>query len=175
MGELASVEKRKSRLLGEALGADDGVALAECGGKRGDEVVVEIENRGGVRGAASDAADLLDDVAFERDWGGKHKCVESREVHALAGDLRYGDECEAGHSDERFQGMNSQMQMLPTHQSMLGVFEPLWREAARGGGRTHLSTQDLRKIPPASAGGAGWWGSRLDLKTCKKLIVWKNQ
>lgn len=104
MEDLASVEKRKPRLLGEALGADDGAALAECGGKRGDVVVVEVENRGGGRGAAGDAADLLDDVAFERDWGGEDERVESREVHALACDLRHGDEYEAGSGGECFAG-----------------------------------------------------------------------
>ena len=83
---------------------DDGAALAECGGEGGDEVVVEVENRGGGRGPASDAADLLDDVAFERDWGGKHEGVESREVHALAGDLSHGDEHEARSGGERLAG-----------------------------------------------------------------------
>lgn len=43
-------------------------------------------------------------------------------------------------------GMNSHRQMLPTYQSMLGAFKPLWREAARGGGRSYLGSQDLRKI-----------------------------
>ena len=104
MGDRASVEKRKPRLLGEALGADDGAALAECGGEGGDEVVVEVENRGGGCGAAGDAADLLDDVAFERDWGGEDEGVESREVHALAGDLGHGDEYEAGRGGECFAG-----------------------------------------------------------------------
>ena len=104
MGNLASVDKRKPRLLSEALGADDGAALAECGGEGGDEVVVEVENRGGGRGAAGDAADLLDDVAFERDWGGEGERVESREVHALASDLCHGDEYEAGCGGECFAG-----------------------------------------------------------------------
>ncbi|MCQ9334365.1 YfbU family protein [Corynebacterium phoceense] len=49
-------------------------------------------------------------------------------------------------------GMNSHMQMLPTYQSMLGVFKPLWRETARGGGRSRLNTQDLRKILLADPG-----------------------
>ena len=62
-------------MWGEALGADDGAALAECGGKCGDAVVVEVENRGGGRGAAGDTADLLDDVAFERDWCGENERV----------------------------------------------------------------------------------------------------
>ena len=49
-------------------------------------------------------------------------------------------------------GLNSHTQMLPTYQSMLGVFKPLWREAARGGGSSRLSTQDLRKILLAALG-----------------------
>lgn len=49
-------------------------------------------------------------------------------------------------------GMNSHTQMLPTYQSMLGVFKPLWREAARRGGRSLLSAQDLRKVLLAAAG-----------------------
>lgn len=112
MGELASVEKRKPRLLGEAFGADDGAALAECGGKRGDVVVVEVENRGGGRGSAGDATDLLDDVAFERDWGGEDERVESREVHALAGDLGHGDEHEAGCGGEGFAGVAAVFRVL---------------------------------------------------------------
>lgn len=104
MGDLASVEKRKPRLLGEALGADGGAALAECGGEGGDEVVVEVENRGGGRGAAGDAADLLDDVAFECDWGGEDERVEGREIDALAGDLGHGDEDETGRGGEGFAG-----------------------------------------------------------------------
>lgn len=49
-------------------------------------------------------------------------------------------------------GLNSHTQMLPTYQSMLGVFKPLWREAARGDGSSRLSTQDLRKILLAAPG-----------------------
>lgn len=49
-------------------------------------------------------------------------------------------------------GMNSHVEMLPTYQSMLGVFKPLWREAARGGGRSHLSTQNLRNVLLAAPG-----------------------
>ena len=131
MGDLVSVEKRKPRLLGEALRADDGAALAECGGEGGDEVVVEVENRGGGRGAAGDAADLLDDVAFERDWCGEGEGVEGWEVHALAGDLGHGDEDEAGCGGESVWGMDSYMQMLPTCQSMFGVFKPLCRGTRR--------------------------------------------
>lgn len=43
--------------------------------RAGGEVVVEVENRGRGRGAAGDAADLLDDVAFECDWGGEERCL----------------------------------------------------------------------------------------------------
>jgi len=35
---------------------------------------------------------------------------------------------------------------------MLGVFKPLWRETARGGGHSRLSTQDLRKNLVAASG-----------------------
>ena len=49
-------------------------------------------------------------------------------------------------------GTNSHRQMLPTYQSMLGAFKPVWREAVRGGGHSHLSTQDLRKILLAAPG-----------------------
>ena len=42
-------------------------------------------------------------------------------------------------------GTNSHRQMLPTYQSMLGVFRLIWREAVRGGGRSRLSTQDCKK------------------------------
>ena len=49
-------------------------------------------------------------------------------------------------------GTNSHRQMLPTYQSMLGAFKPVWREAVRGGGCSHLSTQDLRKILLAAPG-----------------------
>lgn len=49
-------------------------------------------------------------------------------------------------------GKNSRRQMLPTYQSMLGAFKPVWREAVRGGGRSHLSAQDLRKILLAAPG-----------------------
>ena len=84
------------------MGADDGAALAEGGGEGGDEVVVEVENRGGVRGAGGDVAGLLDDVAFERDWGGEDGRVEGWEVHAFAGDLSHGDEHEAGRGGECF-------------------------------------------------------------------------
>lgn len=49
-------------------------------------------------------------------------------------------------------GTNSHRQMLPTYQSMLGAFKPVWREAVRGGGRSRLSTQDLRKILLAAPG-----------------------
>lgn len=49
-------------------------------------------------------------------------------------------------------GTNSHRQMLPTYQAMLGTFKPLWREAARGGGRCHLSAQDLRQILLAAPG-----------------------
>ncbi len=56
-------------------------------------------------------------------------------------------------------GTNSHRQMLPTYQSMLGAFKPVWREAVRGGGRPHLSAQELRKIllaaPGAQRDGAG--------------------
>jgi uncharacterized protein YfbU (UPF0304 family) len=50
------------------------------------------------------------------------------------------------------EGTNSHRQMLPTYQSMLGAFKPVWREAVRGGGCSHLSTQDLRKILLAAPG-----------------------
>ena len=50
------------------------------------------------------------------------------------------------------EGTNSHRQMLPTYQSMLGAFKPVWREAVRGGGRSHLSAQDLRKILLAAPG-----------------------
>ena len=50
------------------------------------------------------------------------------------------------------EGTNSHRQMLPTYQSMLGAFKPVWREAVRGGGRSRLSTQDLRKILLAAPG-----------------------
>ena len=50
------------------------------------------------------------------------------------------------------EGTNSHRQMLPTYQSMLGAFKPVWRKAVRGGGRSHLSTQDLRKILLAAPG-----------------------
>ena len=46
-GELVGVDKQRFWLFGEALGADDGAALAECGGESGNEVVVEVENRDG--------------------------------------------------------------------------------------------------------------------------------
>ena len=95
-GELLGVDKQRLWLFGEALGAYDGAALAECGGKRGDVVVVEVENRGGGLCAAGDAADLLDDVALERNWGGENERVECWQIHALAGDLRHGDEYETG-------------------------------------------------------------------------------
>lgn len=50
------------------------------------------------------------------------------------------------------EGMNSHRQMLPTYQSMLGVFKPVWREAVRGGGCSHLSADDLQKILLAAPG-----------------------
>lgn len=50
------------------------------------------------------------------------------------------------------EGTNSHRQMLPTYQSMLGAFKPVWREAVRGGGCSHLRTQDLRKILLAAPG-----------------------
>lgn len=50
------------------------------------------------------------------------------------------------------EGMNSHMQMLPTYQSMLGAFKPIWREALRGGRRSHLRAQDLQKILLAAPG-----------------------
>lgn len=50
------------------------------------------------------------------------------------------------------EGMNSHTQMLPTYQSMLGAFKPVWREALRGGGRSHLSAQDLQRILLAAPG-----------------------
>lgn len=50
------------------------------------------------------------------------------------------------------EGTNSHTQMLPTYQSMLGAFKPVWREAVRGGGRSHLRIQDLRKILLAAPG-----------------------
>ena len=49
-------------------------------------------------------------------------------------------------------GTNSHRQMLPTYQSMLGAFKPVWREEVRGGWRSRLSTQDLRKILLAAPG-----------------------
>lgn len=49
-------------------------------------------------------------------------------------------------------GTNSHRQMLPTYQSMLGAFKPVWREAIRGGGRSHLSAKDLQKILLAAPG-----------------------
>lgn len=49
-------------------------------------------------------------------------------------------------------GTNSHRQMLPTYQSMLGAFKPVWREAVRGGGRSRLSTQDLQKVLLAAPG-----------------------
>ena len=103
-GELVGVGEQRLWLFGEALGADDGATLAECGGERGDVVVVEVENRGGCLGAAGDAADLLDDVAFERDWGGENERVECWQIHALAGDLRHRDEYETGCGVELFAG-----------------------------------------------------------------------
>lgn len=108
------VGKQKLWLFGEALGADDGAALAECGGEGGDVVVVEVENRGGGLGAAGDTADLLDDVAFERDWGGKNERVECWEVYALAGDLRHGDEYETGCGVELFAGDAAVFRVLRT-------------------------------------------------------------
>ncbi len=90
VGDRASVDRRKP--WGEALLSHVAAALAECGAKRGHAVVVEVE--GG--GALDDAADLLDDVAFERDWGREDEGVESREVYAFAGDLRRGHEHDAG-------------------------------------------------------------------------------
>ena len=103
-GELVGVDRQKLWLFGEALGSDDGAALAECGGEGGDVVIVEVENRGGGLGAAGDAADLLDDVAFECDWGGEDERVECWQIHALAGDLRHGDEYETGCGVELFTG-----------------------------------------------------------------------
>ncbi|WP_318010364.1 YfbU family protein [Corynebacterium poyangense] len=50
------------------------------------------------------------------------------------------------------EGTNSHRQMLPTYQVMLGAFKPIWREAVRGGGRSYLSAQDLRKILLAAPG-----------------------
>ena len=38
------VDRQKLWLFGEALGSDDGAALAECGGEGGDVVVVEVKN-----------------------------------------------------------------------------------------------------------------------------------
>lgn len=102
MGEWASVDKR--RPWGEALLAHDAAALAKCGGKRGHAVVVEVEDGGGSCGAAGDTADLLDVVALERDWGGQDEGVESWEVHALASDLRHGDEHQAGRGGEQLAG-----------------------------------------------------------------------
>lgn len=102
VGDRASVDRRKP--WGEALLSHVAAALAECGAKRGHAVVVEVEDGGGSCGAAGDTADLLDDVAFERDWGGQDEGVESREVHALAGDLRHGDEHETGRGGERLAG-----------------------------------------------------------------------
>lgn len=51
-------------------------------------------------------------------------------------------------------GTNSHRQMLPTYQSMLGAFKPIWREAVRGGGRSRLSTQDLQKVLLAAPGAS---------------------
>ncbi|VEH06394.1 YfbU domain [Corynebacterium kutscheri] len=50
------------------------------------------------------------------------------------------------------EGMNSHREMLPTYRSMLAAFKPVWREAVRGGGRSHLSAQDLQKILLAAPG-----------------------
>lgn len=50
------------------------------------------------------------------------------------------------------EGTNSHRQMLPTYQSMLGAFKPVWREAVRGGGSAHLRAKDLRKILLAAPG-----------------------
>ena len=50
------------------------------------------------------------------------------------------------------EGTNSHSQMLPTYQAMLGAFKPIWREAVRGGGRSHLSAHDLQKILLAAPG-----------------------
>lgn len=49
------------------MGTDDGAVLAVCGGGRGDGAGVEVENRGGGKGAAGDADDLQDGVVFLRD------------------------------------------------------------------------------------------------------------
>ena len=109
-GDRAGVDKRKP--WGEALLAHDAAALAECGGKRGHAVVVEVEDGRGSCGVAGDAADLLDDVAFERDWGGQDEGVESWEVHALAGDLRHGDEHEPWRGGERLAGCCAVFRLL---------------------------------------------------------------
>lgn len=50
------------------------------------------------------------------------------------------------------EGINSHRQMLPTYQSMLGVFKPVWREAVHRGGPSHLSADDLQKILLATPG-----------------------
>ncbi|MGV0389582.1 YfbU family protein [Corynebacterium sanguinis] len=50
------------------------------------------------------------------------------------------------------EGVNSHHQMLPTYQAMLGAFKPIYREAVRGIGPSHLSIRDLRKILLAAPG-----------------------
>lgn len=117
------VGKQKLWLFGEALGADDGAAFAECGGEGGDVVIVEVENRGGGLGAAGDATDLLDDVAFECDWGGENKRVERWQIHALAGDLRHRDEYETGCGVELFAGGAAVFRLLCAVESEDGDWE----------------------------------------------------
>lgn len=67
-------------------------------------LVVEVVNRGSAFRTASDAPDLLDNVAFERDRCCEDEGVESWEVYPFARDLRHGDKDELGRAVEGLSG-----------------------------------------------------------------------
>lgn len=69
-------------------------AFEHFGQGRAVVVVEVVDGGGGVGRAACDAADALDDVAFERDGGGEDEGVEGGKIKALAGDFVHGDEDE---------------------------------------------------------------------------------
>lgn len=67
-------------------------------------MVVEVKDRRGAFCTASYAADLLDDVAFERDRSCEDKGVEGWEVHTFACNLCHGNKDELGRAVEGLSG-----------------------------------------------------------------------